>query len=113
MVGLIIFAFGGCGSESSRPIADSTMVDVLVEMHILNARIHTTDRPLVGARDSVFHRYGIDSTSFIQMMIYYAEHPDDYADVYGRVVDRLAVERAPIIGLDSLSARPGLPSPSW
>ncbi len=112
LIWLIAVSIGGCGSDRSKPVADSTMIDVLIEMHVLNARIHVTDRPMEGARDSIFHRYGIDSSAFVRAMDYYARHPDQYAEVYGRVVDELAAERAPINGPDSLLERPGLTPPS-
>lgn len=108
LICLIVPAIAGCGSDRSKPVADSTMVDVLVEMHILNARIQITDRPVVGALDSIYYRYGIDSTAFTRAMAYYAEYPDEYAEVYSRVVDELASERAPISGPDSILAQPGL-----
>lgn len=87
----------GCGSETeTNTIADSTMVDLLVELHLANARIEITDRPLPVPRDSILRSYGVDSTAFSEAISYYAHNPDEYSRVYGRVLDRLSAERLPV-----------------
>lgn len=88
------------------------MVDVLVEMHLLNARGRIMNRPLEGARDSIFTRYGIDSTAYADAIGYYARHTEEYADVYGRVIDELSAEQTPITGPDSVLAQPAPMPPS-
>ncbi|MEX2402089.1 MAG: DUF4296 domain-containing protein [Rhodothermales bacterium] len=92
-------------------MADTTMVDVLVELHLLNAREETQGRPLLRARDSLFSRYGIDSTAYAEAVTYYADRPGEYGDVYGRVVDELASSPVPITYPDSASPPPGLTPP--
>lgn len=98
-------AVAGCTGGGSKPIADSTMVDILVELHLLNARMQVTERPFVGARDSIFQGYGIDSTTYANALSYYVDHPAEYASIYGRVVDELTAERAPVNLPDSVRDR--------
>lgn len=87
----------GCGSETdTNTIADSTMVDLLVELHLANAGIELTDRPLPVPRDSILRSYGIDSAAYSEAISYYARHPDEYSRIYGRVLDRLSAERLPV-----------------
>ena len=98
---------GGCRSNASvKAIPDSTMVDLLVELHLANGRIEVTDRPLDFPRDSIFQVYGIDSTAYARMIGYYARHPEEYSEIYGRVLDELSEERAPEQLADSTRARP-------
>lgn len=88
------------------------MVDVLVELHMLNAREETRGQPLLGARDSIFARYGIDSTGYAEAVTYYADRPGAFGEIYGRVVDELASSPAPVTNPDSASPPPGLTPPS-
>jgi hypothetical protein len=88
------------------------MVDVLIEMHLLNARLRVTNQPLEGARDSILARYDIDSTTYARALTYYAAHTDEYSDVYRQVVDALADERGPVVAPDSIPEQPGLIPPS-
>lgn len=99
---LVLWLTAGCAPEGSKPVADSTMVEVLIELHLLNARLEIEDRPLLGARDSILQRYGLDSAAFAAAMRYYADRPQEYADLYGRVVDEMAAERAPMYPPDSI-----------
>lgn len=100
----LLVAFGatgvmlvGCGSETeTNTIADSTMVELLVELHLANAGIELTDRPLPMPRDSILRSYGIDSAAYSEAITYYADNPDDYSRIYGRVLDRLSAERLPV-----------------
>lgn len=113
MVALVLVLAAGCAPDGSKPVADSTMVEVLIELHLLNARLEIEDRPLVGSRDSILQRYGLDSASYAAAMRYYADRPQEYAELYGRVVDEMAAERAPAFPPDSIRYRqaPRPPSP--
>ena len=90
---MLVFMLGGCGSQEEPPIADSTMVDLLIEFHLANARGETIGSYPPSLRDSIFARYGVDSTSYRLASKYYADHPERYGQVYSRVLDRLYLER--------------------
>lgn len=106
---MCLFA-GACRSDGGGHVPDSTMVEVLAELHLLDARAQVAAPVRAEARDSIFSRYGIDSVSFARTAAYYADHPDEYADLYGRVVDRLTAEGESVRLPDSLRA-PGAPTP--
>ena len=97
----------GCGgNHQAKAVPDSTMVEVLVELHLANGRIEVTDQPLPIARDSIFEAYSVDTSAYAATIDYYARNPEDYSRVYGRVVDRLSAERIPTnqaAGSDSVS----------
>ena len=98
---------GGCRSDvSEKVIPDSTVVDLLVELHLANGRIEVTDRPLGIARDSIFLAYGVDSTAYARMIEYYARHPDEYSQIYSQVLDALSEERMTGPFADTTRTRP-------
>lgn len=83
------------GASDPQPLADSTMVEVLIELHLANGRIEVTDEPLTVSRDSILRAYGVDRSTYADAVAYYADHPDAYSRVYGEVLDRLSAERTP------------------
>ena len=89
----LMVMLAGCGGKERAPIADSTMVDLLLEFHLANARSEIIGSYPAHLRDSIFARYGVDSTSYREASKYYAEHPEEYGQVYSRVLDRLNLER--------------------
>lgn len=87
----------GCSgpSEPVRTLPDSTLIEVLMDLHLAGARIQVDPDAMPGLRDSVLSLHGLDSTSFVEAMAWYEAHPEEYVAVYGTVVDRLAEEREP------------------
>ena len=104
-------------SASGPPVADSTMVDALVELHLLNARRQLMAAPedTANAQQAdtvptppghidVLRRHGIDSTAFARTIAYYGEHLEAYRRLYDRVIDRLQ-SREPTSAADSVRSR--------
>ncbi len=87
----------GCSGpdEPVRTVSDSTLVEVLMDLHLAGARRQVDAKASPGLRDSVLALHGLDSTSFLEAMAWYEAHPEEYVAVYGTVVDRLAEEREP------------------
>ncbi|MEX0747176.1 MAG: DUF4296 domain-containing protein [Rhodothermales bacterium] len=83
----------GCAKPETPPVADSTMVDLLIEFHLVNARYEVSENQPLHLRDSILARYGVDSATFVRAASFYADNPDRYDQVYSRVLDRLNVER--------------------
>lgn len=76
------------------PVADSTLVEVLIELHLAQARTEAEEAPLPpAARDSIFARHEVDVDRFHAAMDYYARHPDAYLTLYDRVLNRLSAEQ--------------------
>lgn len=85
----------GCSifTAEEPPIPDSTMVDVLVGLHLAEARSEV-DGPLpAGMRDSILSRHGLTPSDYEAAVAHYADHPETYSDIYDRVLDRLSAER--------------------
>lgn len=93
----VLIIAAGCGepARSDRTLPDSTLIEVLMDLHLAGARLQMEPAISPGLRDTVLARHGLDSTSFLEAMAWYEEHPDEYVAVYGTVVDRLAEERDP------------------
>lgn len=92
--GLLLFSTGGCGGGSSGPVADSVMVQALMEVHLVRARAtyrETEEIPdsIRALQDSALIRRGVSPEDFRTMLDVYAEEPERYQDVYTSVVDSL------------------------
>lgn len=91
----------GCVGPAGRqaPMADSTVVQVLLELHLLEARSETDGDVPPAARDSVFAHYGVSEELFEKTLAYYAGQPEAFGQIYGRLLDRINVERLEVSGL--------------
>lgn len=78
------------------PLADSLLIDVMVDLHLAAARSEAEGqmRPAL-QRDSILARHGLNPAQFDAAVRYYADRPTDYVALYGRVIDRLDAERLP------------------
>ena len=85
------------------------MVGVLSELHLAVARAEVTGEIPPNIRDSILAAYGIDSTSYAETVIYYADHPEKYEAVYARVLDRLNSARVPRGAIDADASPPPPP----
>lgn len=90
-------ALGGCSALTSEtpPLSDSTMVEVLIELHLAQARQKLHGDLTPARRDSILAAYDLDQEAFDAAMTYYAEHPAELAEIYRRALDRLGEERPP------------------
>lgn len=105
-------AASGCaGSSNDYPVPDSTMVRVLAELHLAVARAEITGEIPPNIRDSILVAYGIDSASYAQTIVYYADHPEKYEAVYTRVLDQLNSARMPPGAIDTNAPPTPPPSP--
>ncbi|PSR00023.1 MAG: hypothetical protein BRD48_02360 [Bacteroidetes bacterium QS_9_68_14] len=91
---------GACGSPFAEapPVADSTLVSALAELHLAEARLRSgapeapdTMRVALppGVRDSILARHDMRYRSFRAALDYYVRHPEQYTKLYARVVDTL------------------------
>ena len=62
---LLFLLLPACGVLPSEvpPIKDETLIEVLVELHLLEARFEVHEDLPPSLRDSVLARYGVDSTA--------------------------------------------------
>lgn len=96
-LGAVLFAAACSTKDAHLPASnDSLLVEVLVDLHLLDARSTIVKDVQPGRRDSVLWRHGLDSAGFEAAMRRYLDHPEAYEALYGRVVDRLNAERIPL-----------------
>ena len=75
------------------PVADSVMVDVLIELHLAEARVEEfhEDQPTV--KDSILTHYALSRETFESIMAFYKAHPDVYHKIYSEALDKMSDER--------------------
>lgn len=89
-------ALTACSSFSPQepPIADTTFIDVLTELHLAQVRADIyDDSTVVALRDSVFSHYDISQTQFERALTYYSERPSTYISIHEAVQDSLEAGR--------------------
>ncbi len=93
---LSLLSLSACSFITSEesPISDSTMVDMLVDLHLAQVRNASFQDLTLVQRDSILAQYGLDVVRLEEIMRYYADHPERYTTVYSGVMDRLNDERA-------------------
>ena len=90
-----LLTLSACSAITSEapPIADSTMVEVLIELHLAEARLDLQYDLVPAVRDSILFKHGLDEPRFLAILDYYADHPEEYSALYTTVLDRISDER--------------------
>lgn len=84
----------GCADEPYKTTsADSTLAEVLVELHLLAARKAVVGDEASALRDSVWARYGMDSAMVARRLEAYARNPKALQRLHQIVQDRLLAEQ--------------------
>ena len=96
-MGLALLA-GSCApaSEDIPLIGENTLVELLIDFHLVEARLHEGHQVPIGVRDSIFIVHNVDSIRYAETLRYYSNKPERYADVYNRVLERMNTERTPL-----------------
>lgn len=95
-----VCALAACSGNESPPVSDATMVAVLGEMHLLQAREELTEINTREAQDSLLAAHGLDSTAWADAIAWYTSHPEIFVGIYGRVVDTLQMQQMSEIEAD-------------
>ncbi len=93
VIGLLTLSACSAFTSDEPPISDSTMVEVLIELHLVNARLELQYDRQPAVRDSILFKYGLDAQRFQDVMAYYADHPEAYSAIYTTMLDRISAER--------------------
>ncbi len=96
LVFFVLLVFSGCSPLLTEPppVSDSTMVEVLTELHLAEALQHAASPPLPPSiRDSILERHQLTPASFEAALEYYALDAEEYAALFERVLERLNAER--------------------
>lgn len=67
------------------------MVDVLASLHVASA---DSSSITIAERDSLLRQHGLAPIEYLQAVHYYADRPERFSTLYGRVVDELSHRRA-------------------
>lgn len=92
----------GCVKEPEKPldlIEKSEMVDLLIQVHLLEAKINKVPKRGGDSTQFLYNHYqnllfediGIDSVQYRNSMTYYLENPKELTIIYQAVVDSLAL----------------------
>jgi len=93
VLGLLTLSACSAFTSDEPPISDSTLVEVLIELHLVSARLELQYDHQPAARDSILFIYGLDAQRFEDIMAYYADHPEAYSAIYTTMLDRISAER--------------------
>lgn len=106
-IGMLLLCLGVSGSLAAcssfspeePPVADSTFIEVLTELHLAAARVEVyADTTLSVLQDSIFAHYGVPRGRFERALTYYSEHPTAYETIYRAMQDSLDAERMRLRG---------------
>lgn len=95
-IALGVLALAGCtraDSPPTTPLADSTLVQALIESHIASARSGRTGEPVDSLRTAAYASLGIDSADVMEAVDIYSRHPQAFVRLYDRVLDQLVEEQ--------------------
>lgn len=95
LLALVALLATGCGADApAEPgLSDSLMVEVLIGVHLADARAEHTGEPRDSLRAAALAEFGTDTVVFGRALDYYAHHPEAYQPLYERALDRLLDER--------------------
>jgi hypothetical protein len=96
---LLTLLTAGCDAEvpGEPGVSDSLMVEVLIGVHLADARAAQTGEPRDSLRAAALDALGTDTAAFGRALDYYAHHPDRYQPLYERALDRLLDERRRVV----------------
>lgn len=92
----------GCVGEPEKPenlIEKPEMVDLLIQVHLLEAKINKVPKRPGDSTQLLFDHYqmllfedlGVDSARYRSSMTYYLDNPGEFTSIYQAVVDSLAL----------------------
>ena len=67
------------------PVPDSTMVAVMIDLHLLNARSELQRDTEDSLRVNILAYHGLDTTQYAQAIEFYADEPERLLEIYAHV----------------------------
>ncbi|QCK14403.1 hypothetical protein DCC35_06445 [Mangrovivirga cuniculi] len=101
---LIFLSFGSCSEDNSEDkpenlIDKEKMISIQKELYILDSEVNYVSGSVDSQRtvfkiyeDSIFERFGVDSTTYFESYQWYLKNPDELKDVTNAVIDSLTLE---------------------
>ncbi|MFT4605199.1 MAG: hypothetical protein ACI9W4_001938 [Rhodothermales bacterium] len=96
LCGVLAVLLAGCVEVTERVIVipDSTLIVVLADLHLADARARLPDQA-IGLRDSVLVFHGLNETVFQEAIDSFGAHPEELTKMYKPVLDQLNATRSP------------------
>lgn len=94
--GLLALLLAGCVQTPERVVVipDSTLVVVLADLHLADARARLPNQA-IGLRDTVLAFHGLNEAVFQEAMDSFDAHPEELTNLYNTVLDKLNATRSP------------------
>ena len=90
---VLLAALTGCGlNDSAPPLDEDTFVEIMAQLHVLEARFEIHEDLPAALRDSLLARFDADSTALAETQAFYVQHPEVFRDLYARIIDRINAE---------------------
>lgn len=74
-------------------IDEDKMVDILFDISVLEAIKVTNPKSLetrkINTNRYIFQKYKIDSLQFVKSDLYYSSDPDNYGEIYKKVIEKI------------------------
>ena len=99
MLALCTAACSSTQEELGATQADSLMVEIMVDIHLINARAELG----YGAADelsldTIITRHGLSRKEYDDQITFYTEHPDTYLAVLNKVMERIGQDARLVSG---------------
>lgn len=90
-VSLLILGVGCASSpeELGTTMADSLMIEIFVDIHLINARAELGYGNIQASLDSIIAHHGFSRFKYDQQIDFYVQHPDAYVAVLNKVTQRM------------------------
>ncbi|MCX2742823.1 DUF4296 domain-containing protein [Mangrovivirga sp. M17] len=101
---LIFLSLGSCSEDKSKDKPDNfidkeKMISIQKELYILDSEVNYVTGSVDSQRtvfkiyeDSIFERFGVDSTTYFESYQWYLNNPEEFKDVTNAVIDSLTLE---------------------
>lgn len=75
--------------EFGMSLVDSLMIEVMVDIHLVNARAELGYGWKETSLDTIITRHGLSQKEYEDQIMFYTEHPDTYLAVLNKAMERM------------------------
>ncbi len=84
--------------ELGTTLADSLMIEIMVDIHLINARAELGYGVDELSLDTIITRHGLSRKEYDDQITFYTEHPDTYLAVLNKVMERIGQDARLVSG---------------
>ena len=92
----VLMLCGGCSGEeapSDDVVVDSLHADLLIDLHLADARAEVTGESAESLRSEALAAHGLDSLELSALLEQYSEHPETAVALFERAAEQLSTEQ--------------------